>query len=221
MTSESDSIDDELLAVGAIFGDAVEVSPATIASPARVVVTLPWGEGDRAEPVAATFTRTPAGIWVVEYEGFPRGTVPEVQRRVASVQADSPLGSPVLFILVNELRAAVDDICAAGAAFVSVPRKRDLPALGSTDGAGEARPPAVAVPIFHGALVIQQKSTFQAHVAPVHSRADVTSVLSQLYADSHVARATHNMCECGLRSVGHPRHSTLALSPCLSQTHIV
>ena len=105
--------------------------------------------------------------------------------------AAAPPESPVLFLLVNELRAAVEDLSAAGVQQACAPPKKDPRATGAdTDGS----PPARALSIFHGSQVVQQKSTFQAHVAQVHSRTDVADALAQLYADSHIARATHNMC---------------------------
>eukprot|EP00123_Amoebidium_parasiticum_P006498 comp17430_c0_seq1/m.16832 comp17430_c0_seq1/g.16832 ORF comp17430_c0_seq1/g.16832 comp17430_c0_seq1/m.16832 type:complete len:362 (-) comp17430_c0_seq1:287-1372(-) len=48
-------------------------------------------------------------------------------------------------------------------------------------------------PVTSGDPFTIKKSTFQAHVAPVHSVADVKSVLAHLYQNTKIARATHNM----------------------------
>ena len=183
MTSPTSAVDDEIFAVSAIFGDMVEASPATAEAPARVAMSVPWAS--RKEPVVATFSHTPGSsqTWRVDYEGFPRGTVAVVQSRVASVQSEASPDAPVLFLLLEELRAAVEElslVTQSGVAVTSV-----LTATPSV--------PQVPVPVFHGCETVQQKSTFQAHVAHVRSRADVANVLAQLHADSRIARATHNM----------------------------
>lgn len=47
--------------------------------------------------------------------------------------------------------------------------------------------------IYHGEPLIDRKSVFQAHVAPVHSVDDVMNVLATLKSDRKISRATHNM----------------------------
>ncbi|EGD77406.1 hypothetical protein PTSG_12741 [Salpingoeca rosetta] len=47
--------------------------------------------------------------------------------------------------------------------------------------------------IDHGEPFTDRKSTFQGHVATVHSVADVKAVMAELLSNSKIARATHNM----------------------------
>lgn len=47
--------------------------------------------------------------------------------------------------------------------------------------------------IYTGDPITEKHSTFQSHVCTVYSIDDVNNVLSQLYANNKIARATHNM----------------------------
>ncbi|XP_044149422.1 protein IMPACT [Bufo gargarizans] len=47
--------------------------------------------------------------------------------------------------------------------------------------------------IFHGEPISDRRSTFQAHLAPVHSPGQVKEVLSVLYENKKIASATHNI----------------------------
>lgn len=47
--------------------------------------------------------------------------------------------------------------------------------------------------IVSGDILVDRKSTFQAHLAPVRSVADVADMLSVLKSNNKVARATHNI----------------------------
>lgn len=47
--------------------------------------------------------------------------------------------------------------------------------------------------IIHGPCILEQKSTFQAHIAPVSSLEDVDFVRNELLSDKKVAAATHNI----------------------------
>ena len=64
------------------------------------------------------------------------------------------------------------------------------PEMSSTHGDA---PIAACPPIITGTTVEDRRSTFQAHVAVVHSRADVDAVLAQLMRNNKIARATHNI----------------------------
>ena len=181
------SLMDELLAVDSIFGDAIEVHRPTATSPARVTALFPWGTRE----VITTFTYTQGStgvVWEVDCEGFPRGTVTTVLKRLAAIQ-ETYTDAPVLFLLLEELRAAVDELSALSndVASGAPPASALIPAP-----CGPIRP-STPLAIFHGPDVVQQKSTFQAHVAQIRSREDVTNVIAQLYGDSRIARATHNM----------------------------
>ncbi|KAK9809382.1 hypothetical protein WJX73_010525 [Symbiochloris irregularis] len=47
--------------------------------------------------------------------------------------------------------------------------------------------------IIHGEPFVEKKSTFQAHVAEVHSKADVESAMASLLSNNKIQRATHNI----------------------------
>jgi hypothetical protein len=47
--------------------------------------------------------------------------------------------------------------------------------------------------IYHGETLIDRKSVFQAHVAPIHSVEEAMELLAILKTDRKIARATHNM----------------------------
>ena len=59
--------------------------------------------------------------------------------------------------------------------------------------AGAAATTVACPSILTGAPLSDRKSTFQAHVATVHTVAETRSVLSALYSNPKIARATHNM----------------------------
>jgi putative IMPACT (imprinted ancient) family translation regulator len=47
--------------------------------------------------------------------------------------------------------------------------------------------------IYHGETLIDRKSVFQAHVAPIHSAEEAMNILAILKTDRKISRATHNM----------------------------
>ena len=47
--------------------------------------------------------------------------------------------------------------------------------------------------IVSGEILVDRKSTFQAHLAPVRSAADVADMLTVLKSNNKIARATHNI----------------------------
>lgn len=49
------------------------------------------------------------------------------------------------------------------------------------------------IPIIHGEITMERKSTFQAHMARVKSVDDVNAFRSELLSDKRIARATHNI----------------------------
>lgn len=181
------SVADELLAISAIFGDAVSI---TDTAPVRVSLTLPWAS--RKEPVVATLTHVPGSLsWEADFEGFPRGTVPVVQKRISAVQAAAATDSPILYELLEEVRNAVSDISSQSDAPVGSIHENRL-----AEDRERTAPSAVQSPpvrFISCSEVVHMKSTFQAHIAQVFNREHVANVLQQLYADSRIARATHNM----------------------------
>ncbi|CAI7782372.1 unnamed protein product, partial [Closterium sp. NIES-53] len=50
-----------------------------------------------------------------------------------------------------------------------------------------------ALGIMHGVPFTEKRSTFQAHLAPVHSPADVAAVMDVLLSNRKIAGATHNI----------------------------
>ena len=52
---------------------------------------------------------------------------------------------------------------------------------------------AAGTELVHGEPITDRRSTFQAHLARVSSRAMVRAVLDALYTDRKIARAAHNM----------------------------
>lgn len=57
----------------------------------------------------------------------------------------------------------------------------------------DALPLGRTIEIFHGPCVVEQKSTFQAHVAEVSSMEEVNYVRNSLLLDKRVSAATHNI----------------------------
>ncbi|XP_065828540.1 protein IMPACT-A-like isoform X2 [Oscarella lobularis] len=51
----------------------------------------------------------------------------------------------------------------------------------------------VCPPISHGQPLVDRKSTFQAHLAPIHSTLQVQIVIDHLLENSKIAHATHNI----------------------------
>lgn len=93
---------------------------------------------------------------------------------IGSASAAAPIPSPVSV--------------AAAAAAPAPPGLESEPAASCSSDA--CRP---HVHITSGPKFTVKKSVFQAHVAQVHSSAEVQAVMYQLCQDKHIAKATHNM----------------------------
>jgi hypothetical protein len=69
----------------------------------------------------------------------------------------------------------------------------------SVDNGYEHRSPeeppttALTINIIHGPIMMEQKSSFQSHIAEVHSMEDVLQFKQAVLSDKRVARATHNI----------------------------
>jgi len=164
---------EELAALAAIFPDALVDGGAVRVAGRLGGATLILGAYPSAPPR-------------VELEGLRRGAAAAVAARVAA-QSAARAGEPHLFELVAALREAVGAGGEEGGG-------------GEGEAAGEAAeapvpaPAAPPFPVAHGPLVVERKSTFQAHVAAVRSPADVAAALAAVRASSpRIARATHNM----------------------------
>jgi hypothetical protein len=138
------------------------------------------------DPVLVTFheRREPAVAWAYEFEGFPRGASSLIAQRLEAIpQSDAPL-----FALVSELCATVEALST-----VEPPLLPRAAVPCGCDAAATQRPRDAPLPVFHSPEVVVMKSTFQAHVAPVTSTADVASFMEQLLNEPKIARATHNI----------------------------
>ncbi|GJP39188.1 hypothetical protein CLOM_g23578 [Closterium sp. NIES-68] len=82
---------------------------------------------------------------------------------------------------------------AAGAEVVKNERSRGRGEEAGVDGEVEAEQLEKALGIVHGVPFTEKRSTFQAHLAPVKSPADVAAVMDVLLANRKIAGATHNI----------------------------
>jgi hypothetical protein len=179
-------LQDEMLAVSAIFPDIVTVFPDS--DPARVMVVLPL---DTGREVIASFVSTGSKPpWTYELAGIPRGQHPIVSAKLALITSSDSL----LYALITTLRDSVAELAAAvephPAVVTCAPRIHSASAQ------------RMRLPALHGAEVIVMKSTFQAHVAPVSNPAQVRSFVEQLHENPRVARATHNILAFRIRAPG-------------------
>jgi hypothetical protein len=200
---------EELVALTAIYGEeavAVDVECRCVvvsvqAADGSVAVRLTLPRGYPAE-------RGPD----IEVRGVVRGLQDDVAAELTRVAAEQS-GGPCLFNIVARLQDLVgveqreDGVDAGGgggrvnSAGVGHSPTTAPVAAGSMgeceDGGlllGEASVTgASGITVVHGEPLTDRKSTFQAHVARVHSAEDVQAVLAHLYANRKVARATHNI----------------------------
>ncbi len=127
----------------------------------------------------------PEQIPSIEFEGLCRADAREAHAR-AGEAFKSLAGGPMLFEIVTTLRDWLSGTTVPHDSNISEEPDAAL-------AASPTRQQAPVFPVLHGALIIERKSTFQAHVAAVRSAADVRAALDAVFAHPRVARATHNM----------------------------
>lgn len=167
---------EELDAVRAIFEDGVAVDAATLS--VRVV-------GRGAGAVIYLRPDYPTTPPTFELEGLSRAAATALRAELSAAGLECR-GAPMLYQLIILAREALG---------VIAPLRDDI-----DDDLAEAAPPTIAsrpapaYPVTHGPTIIERKSGFQAHVARVHSSADVSSALDAILSSSpRMARATHHM----------------------------
>lgn len=154
-------------------------------------LNLPYGEQGTAIATLQLGAGYPVTAPQISLSGLPRGLTEALVVHLHSVSA-AHAGEPHLYQIVQALRSwlGLDDVPQADEQLVQATTDED-------EDAAKAVAVACAIPIAHGThgcgVCIDRKSVFQAHVAPVHSREEVASVLHTLYCEPKIARATHNI----------------------------
>jgi hypothetical protein len=176
-----------------------------------VVLTCEVAAGPRATAIGIRIllppsypSSHPSSRPSVEVTGLPRGTHDAVQDEVEAI-LDQGCGEPrvfdVLSYLRSELMSEAPGASAAAAAAAAVAADDADGGMASADAALTdeelatltAALRAVEVDMAHGPLVVERKSTFQAHVARVKSVGEVRAALGALLANPRISKATHNM----------------------------
>lgn len=177
---------EELAALAAIF-DGVRV-----ASPRSCVVDLPVGESSGCSLTLTAGAEYPAAPAVASVAGLPRKQTLALAATVTAAAAQH-VGQPHLYDCVQAARAflGLDAVEAAA-------EERELEP-GEGERAGSARAgyhsAIVSGDVSTGVgVVVDRKSLFLAHVAPITCAEDVTAVVDALCMDPRIARATHNIC---------------------------
>lgn len=189
---------EEVSALAAIYGDAaVSARPRD----AAVDVRLPWVDREGAERVVlVTFDLPPGypagdGVPSVQLEGLPRGLREPLLEALGGL-AEGGRGAMVLFSLVEAVRDHLGDLVDAIRAAEEGARLLREAALAACVARSSVHPnPAQerGITIVTGPPVVVMRSTFVAHVAQVRSKEDCDAVMAELFVDSKIARATHNM----------------------------
>lgn len=193
------SVDDELIALTAIFGnDLVEKT-----SERSLIISL---------PAMTASPRLDASIVVPS--DYPSSAPPSVE--VRSVLLDDATTSIIVSRLLS-LWSPGESVLYAWAellqeewqqrappeqppAFQTGNKPTNVPLLMETDshksptsGHGDQYEPAFATKIIHGEPITEKRSTFQAHLAPVNSVLDVNDVMEFLLRNNKIRSATHNI----------------------------
>lgn len=208
-------MEEELESVAAIYDDVQIDRPGPVGCVA--VISAPLSGGIRLR--IALPTGYPAVAAQVELHGLPKGQADVVVPLISL--AESMVGEPAVFAVVSAAREAAQAIidAAASAAAASAAATGPQASPGRRDGGGGAGGQAESVeaaaeedrewaaaasplhsllaeldgPIVSGEAIIDRKSVFVAHMARVHSKAQVRAVLGALLSNSKIARATHNI----------------------------
>ncbi len=173
-------LEEELSAVAAIFERGVDVDVAALSvrvlgPSAGVVFSLP-----------DAYPRVPPAI---DIEGLPRTASTALRAQLTSL-AGTLTGGPMLFQLI----ALARDVLGLSDAAALVDALDPEAAAGAMGAVRAASPRPAGIAVFHGALVTERRSVFQAHVARVTSAAEVATALAAILSSSpRMARATHHM----------------------------
>lgn len=152
---------------------------------------FPYGECSNVATLGMHLESSyPSAAPAITLSGLPRGLTEALTVHLHGVSA-AHTGEPHLYQLVQELRAwlGLDDVPDGEANLVHT---HDEAEDGGTQAAASC-----TIPIAHGThgcgVCIDRKSVFQAHVAPVTCRDDVSAVMATLLSEPKIARATHNI----------------------------
>jgi hypothetical protein len=179
------AMEEELEALASIFDRVVRV-----AGPREVVVDLPFGESGGCSLSLTAGADYPAAPATASAAGLPRKQTLALAAAVAAVAA-AHAGQPHLYDCVQAARAFL------GLDAIEEEERELEPGAGGHAGSGRAG--------YHSAIVsgdastgvgvvLDRKSLFLAHVAPIACADDVTAVVDELCVDPRIARATHNIC---------------------------
>ena len=174
----TDSLRDELDALTAIFPiDELSIT-FDITS---VIIHISGSRGVASLFVdTQTYPETPPNI---TFEGLRRSEKCEARATVDALGL-TLRGDVMLFQLITHIRESIGG--------TSEPDVEPLPL--ATSMITTASPePLTLFPVMHGVLVLEKKSTFQAHVASVSSLIDVKAALETIKSIPRVMRATHNI----------------------------
>ena len=184
-------LEDELSALASIF------------PPPELHITSPFGVPTLtlATPVgAATVTLPPLyprAAPHLELEGLRRGASAAVLAAWAGLAAPRvAAGEPFLFQLISELFDLLRVLS------VDAPPPAEPPAATAAASPPPPPRPYAGPPLYRGPLIVERKSTFQAHVARVASREAAAEALAEALSDARVARATHNCVAFRVRLPG-------------------
>lgn len=145
-----------------------------------------FGEGGGGAVITVDALTYPEQIPLIEFEGLSRADARDAHSR--SVEAFKSLaGGPMLFEMVTTLRDWLGANTAPNDSNIS-----EAPDAVPVASLACQQAPLV-FPVLHGAVILERKSTFQAHVAAVRSAADVRAALDAVFMHPRAARATHNM----------------------------
>ena len=199
----NDDLAEEIATLGAIYSEDNFVAEQSSKDEVVITMKYPFAEdGNESRKVAASFVCSPSypisSSPLVELEGLPRGLREPLMARIAELAAENA-GSPMLFTLIEAIREKLLELADESARAVDEERRAREAALTSSAAARASslavHNPAAArgITIVHSEPTVIMKSTFVAHVARVRCREDCEAVIAELYQDSKIARATHNM----------------------------
>jgi hypothetical protein len=98
-------------------------------------------------------------------------------------------GEVVLFTVIEKARELMESN--------TVEAEEDVDSEVIDDGYAHRSPvqpiTALTIQVIHGPIMVEQKSSFQSHIAEVHSMEDVLQFKQAVLSDKRVARATHNI----------------------------
>jgi hypothetical protein len=99
-------------------------------------------------------------------------------------------GEVVLFTVIEKARELMESNTVQDEFDAEAESIDDLYALRTQQ---EQPATAATISVIHGPIMVEQKSSFQAHIAEVHSMNDVLQFKQAVLSDKRVARATHNI----------------------------